>query len=81
MRVSELIEKLKALPPDVRVVAPGYEDGLDDVLDAEEAPIKPGANAEKWYCGRHEHLLKEEAGAETAILLKTNRRCGAGTEE
>ena len=67
MRVSELIEKLKAFRPDARVIAPGYEDGLDDVLDAEEASIKPDANADKWYCGRHEHLLKEEAGAETAI--------------
>lgn len=81
MKVSELIEKLKTYPPDMRVVAPGYEDGFDDVLNAETVLIKPDANTDRWYYGRHEYLLKEEVGAETAIRLKTNRRCGDGTDE
>lgn len=74
MKVIELIEKLKAFPPDMRVVAPGYEDDFDDVTGVDTILIKPDANGKQWCYGRHEYLTKEEPGAEKAVRLKTNRR-------
>ena len=31
MTVYELIEELKKYPPEMRIVAPGYEGGCDDI--------------------------------------------------
>ncbi|MFO7871258.1 MAG: hypothetical protein R6V03_07500 [Kiritimatiellia bacterium] len=76
MKVSELIEKLKGWPQDARVVAPGYEDGLDDITDIEDVFIMPGAHKEHWYYGIHDRLIKDEPGAEKAVGLKTTRRYG-----
>ncbi len=76
MNVSELIEKLKGCPQNARVVAPGYEDGFDDVLDTQDVFIKPNANVERWYEGLHDHLLHDESGAEKAVRLMTSRRYG-----
>jgi hypothetical protein len=78
MKVSELIGKLKSCPQDARVVAPGYEDGFDDVLGVEDIFIKPDANPDHLFYGHHEHLQKEEPGAEKAVRLKTSRRHGDG---
>lgn len=78
MKVSELIEKLKSCPQDARVVAPGYEDGVDDVFGTKEVHIKPEAHADQWFYGHHAHLLKKEPGSEEVILLVTNRRYGDG---
>jgi hypothetical protein len=74
VKVGELITKLKAFSPDMRVVAPGYEDDFDDVIEADQVLIKPDAKDRHWCYGRHEYLIKPEPGAETAVRLKTNRR-------
>jgi hypothetical protein len=74
MKVCELIEKLKAFPSDMRVVAPGYDDDFDDVIEADQVLIKLDATDRHWCYGRHEYLMKPEPGAETAVRLKTNRR-------
>jgi len=76
MKVSELIEKLKDCPQDARVVAPGYEDGVDDILDVKDLFIKPDGHKDQWCYGLHDELLHDEPGAEKAIGLKTSRRCG-----
>lgn len=76
MKVSELIENLKACPQDARVVAPGYEGGVDDVLATEDILIKPNAFADQWYEGLHDQIQRDELGAEKAIRLMTSRRCG-----
>jgi len=55
MIVSELIEKLKDLPPDTRVVVPGYEGGLDDMDTIEETEIYLNCNT-SWYYGPHEEV-------------------------
>jgi hypothetical protein len=44
MKVIELIEILRTHPPDARVIAFGYEDGFDDVIDVLAAPIAASAN-------------------------------------
>ncbi len=74
MKVSELIEKLKACPQDARVVVPGYEDGLDDVTGTEDVFIMPEAHRKHWYYGIHDRLIKDEPGAEKAVEFKTSRR-------
>ena len=76
MKVSELIEKLKAYPQDTRVVVPGYEDGLDDVLGTQDVYIMPNAHKKQWCYGLHDHLIHDEPGAEKAVSLKTSRRYG-----
>ena len=78
MKVSELIEKLKECPQDTRVVAPGYEGGVDDVLATEDIFITPNAFADQWYEGLHDQIQSDEPGAERAIRLVTSRRCGDG---
>lgn len=54
MKVIELIEVLKALDPETRVVMSGYEGGYDDVSGVAE----PRTFVEKvncaWYYGPHE---------------------------
>jgi len=74
MNVSELIEKLEGCPRDARVVAPGYEDGVDDVIDLEAVSIKPDAFSTEWFYGRHDCVSADESGSEMAVRLKTNRR-------
>ena len=53
MTVADLIEKLKAMPQDLRVVVDGYESGLEDVTDVSEVVIELNRNSENWY-GPHE---------------------------
>ena len=82
MTVYELIEELKNYKPDMRVVAPGYEGGCDDITGTYKTVIDLDINPEEWY-GRHDdkndpasgekNLAKQAASAE-AVMLKTNRR-------
>jgi hypothetical protein len=57
MTVAELIEKLKELPQDSRVVVDGYEGGLCDVGGASGVTIQLDRNSESWY-GPHEEVGK-----------------------
>ena len=53
MLVSELIEKLRELPQDSRIVVNGYEGGVVEVATANEITIALNVNTE-WYYGEHE---------------------------
>ncbi len=53
MTASELIEHLKALPPETKIVIRGYEDGYNDILKLRPIKIKPIENAH-WYLGEYE---------------------------
>jgi len=53
MKVSELIEKLQALDPDLRVVVDGYEGGVKDASYVTVEEIALNVN-EEWYYGEHE---------------------------
>lgn len=55
MTVSELIEVLKELPQDDMVVVRGYEGGVDEVVELEQAHIALNVN-EEWSYGAHELL-------------------------
>jgi hypothetical protein len=54
MTISELIEKLKEYPQDLRVVVRGYEDGLNDVVGFKEMEIYLNYNTEFWEVEKHE---------------------------
>lgn len=53
MTASELIQHLKALPPDTKIVIRGYEDGYNDILKLRTIKIKPDKNSH-WYLGEYE---------------------------
>ena len=53
MTVKELIEALKKMPEDTRVVISGYEGGYNDVSELNEIRINPDVNT-AWYYGKHE---------------------------
>lgn len=51
MTVGELIEALKAFPPELRVVVPGYDGGVDDIRPPREICNRPDDpdHMEDWY--------------------------------
>ncbi len=77
MLVKELIEKLKELDPTLRVVADGYEGGLNDIIGFETVQLKLFQN-EEWYYGCHEHIYDE---AETSDVSAYRIKVGYNKEE
>jgi len=63
MKVSELIEKLQALDPDLRVVVDGYEGGVTDASHITVLEIALNFN-EEWYYGPHEIIEADEDNAQ-----------------
>ena len=56
LTVSELIEKLKEYPGDMRVLTLGYEGGYNDI-DLDTADIVFNVNdKDTWYYGPHEYV-------------------------
>lgn len=53
MTAAELIKQLQILPPEIKVVIRGYEDGYNDILELRTVKIKPNKNAH-WYDGEYE---------------------------
>jgi hypothetical protein len=69
MRVDELIEVLKAMPPESRVVVLGYESGYDDITQVKGLAIMP-EESPSWYNGRYDVAPEELTDqAEHAVLL------------
>lgn len=61
MTVSELIEKLKLLPQDARVIVSGYEGGLTELDPVSPKLALVHLNVEQSdYCGEHERCDQEE---------------------
>ena len=73
MTVAELIRNLQNLPQDHMVVIRGYEGGVDEVDEIEEARIALDVNDE-WSYGSHELLDPRDRGGDDniteAIYLK-----------
>ncbi len=55
MKVKELIEKLKELDQEAKVVISGYEGGVKEVTTSQLVTIALNVNDE-WYYGEHELL-------------------------
>jgi hypothetical protein len=60
MTASELIQQLKTLPPDIKIMIRGYEDGYNDILMLKPIKIKPLENA-PWYSGEYENSNDNDA--------------------
>lgn len=69
MVVSELIEILQKLDPDLRVFVEGYESGFDDIKISDETNFSLYIN-EDWYYGPHE---KDKNGTIKGIVLERAR--------
>ena len=66
MTVAELIKSLKNLPPDRMVVIRGFEGGVEEVTELEEARIALDVNDE-WSYGSHELLDPRDRGDDDNI--------------
>lgn len=67
MTVKELIEKLQALDPDLRVFTKGYEGGYEDARIREDIYSFKLDYHGMWYYGPHE--IVEEGGDVKGIVL------------
>jgi len=68
MTVHDLIEQLKKLPMEHRVVVSGYEDGVEDVNSVVEVEIKLNV-FEAWYYGSHDIVDEGKEYDEKAIFI------------
>ena len=53
MKVSELIEALSEVDPDLPVYVRGYEDGVDDVTAVQPVTVVRDVWPDTWYYGDH----------------------------
>ena len=60
MTAAELIERLKTLPADIKIVIRGYEDGYNDILNLKEVKIKIKADSH-WFDGEFEDSNDKDA--------------------
>jgi hypothetical protein len=60
MTISELMQKLKTLDPETKIVIRGYEDGYNDILTVRTVKIKPIVDA-YWYLGEYEDSKDTDA--------------------
>lgn len=60
MTAQELIQQLKTLTPETKIVVRGYEDGYNDIFKLRPVKIK-SREAQEWYYGRYEDTTKEDA--------------------
>ncbi|MBD3750599.1 MAG: hypothetical protein IE931_14015 [Sphingobacteriales bacterium] len=66
MTAQQLIQYLKQLSPNTKIVVRGYEDGYNDILKLKEVKIKPNPDAYTWD-GEYEN--SNDPDAITAIDL------------
>ena len=76
MTVAELIRILETHPPDLRVMADGYEGGVDDLKATLVFAKDVRLNVNKaWYYGRHEEMFEgDELGGYEVVHALILRR-------
>jgi len=57
MTAKELIKLLQQLPPEIKIVVRGYEEGYNDIQQLKPVKLKQDVNA-KWYYGEY---LKDDS--------------------
>lgn len=58
MTVAELMDLLRDLPPETRVLVEGYETGFDDIVELRPLEVFRYRNAREWdgeYQAKNEH--------------------------
>jgi len=71
LTVQELVNRLKKLPQDKKVLIDGYESGLDSIIDAYQTKVSFRKNS-NWWDGIYEESNKDI----DAVYLKSTRRMG-----
>jgi hypothetical protein len=71
MNAGELIELLKHMSPETKIVIRGYEDGFNDILELKNINIIPTPDAE-WYYG--EYAISDKPNAIEAVELYGENR-------
>jgi hypothetical protein len=71
LTVNELIDKLKELPQNVKILVDGYESGLDSIVDAYPIHAKFQEKS-NWWDG----IYKEIDSGINTVYLKSTRRMG-----
>lgn len=66
MTVSQLIQQLQQYPPEMKVVAEGYEEGYDDIVNVMQIKIKP-AEDPRWYVGAFD--ISPDGTGETVVFI------------
>lgn len=69
MKVSELIERLQRLSPDLDVLVEGYETGLDPIHSLKVCPVERNEAAEDW----DGELEESPDGVQEALLILGRR--------
>lgn len=70
MTVKELINELQQLPPDIRIIIRGYEDGYNDILRIIPRIIIPHPEQKADYYGEYTDAgRKHETGVINAVEL------------
>lgn len=62
MTVAELMDLLRDLPPETRVLVEGYETGYDDIVELRPLEVFRYRNAQEWdgeYQAKNEHSGQE----------------------
>jgi hypothetical protein len=54
MTVKEMIEALSALPPEMPVMANGYDGGYNNVYELTQKDVWDTGPGHSWWCGRYE---------------------------
>lgn len=72
MTVKELIDQLRTLPPETRVLVEGYETGYDDIVELRPLKVFRYRNAQEWdgeYQKDNEHSGKGSKAAPALVIL------------
>ena len=72
MKVSELIEHLRTLPPDLPILVEGYESGWDDVDHLREAGIARPHKVHRWD-GEYREADERNMPGTPAVLIVGRR--------
>ena len=73
MNARNLIEILKSLPANTKVLVQGYEDGYDDIKSVRRTSVRKLSKAKDWS-GEYEEITGSSQSARTVIVLIGNRR-------
>ena len=69
MNIAELIEALKAFPPDKMVVVDGYEGGYGEIEIVETVVYDTAQATRAFFYGRYENYDREKTGVDIPCVV------------
>jgi hypothetical protein len=75
MTVNELIEQLKHVRGDMRVLTLGYEGGLDDITVKCDSVVFDTNTEDTWYIGKHDfaRMVDGDEGTKCVIFMRERK--------